>query len=404
MVSGASNNYVDAASTGTMRGVGSQVSSPETPSFKNRHFVLEAEGDVIRDLGDIGSLILTARPVQPDINTHGSGTQAENMHGAPAESHFDDTSKAIPFRFSASTVQPGGTEDGCPLGDAGFYEATDIAQNEQKTEATGSPDVLGQGAFSPPRIDARQMEDSAMSDLAVSNVIDKQRHEETHEQPHEKHEAIAAGNVTTTAHTESKKGNTAIFEGIGEDTLMWPLSQPHHESPFSTTSVAQPTSQEGEQVNLAPEASASEDRPATPSPGSRYINTTSEVETQPAPRTPPPKPSKAPSGSSATRRTRTPKDAFEAADTWSPPTTRSAKKATEATATQAASSTPRKRPIKIILHFKRKSKGKSDAPVESGAEAVEESKPESTEIFGDAHELSAGAYDNADSEEEVVLL
>lgn len=381
MVSGASNNYVDAASTGTMRGVGSQVSSPETPWFKNRHFVLEAEGDVIRDIGDIGSLILTARPVQPDINTHGSGTQAENMHGAPAESHFEDTSKAIPFRFSASTVQPGGTEDGCPLGDAGFYEATDIAQNEQKTEATGSQDVLGQGAFSSPRIDARQMEDSAMSDLAVPNMIDEQRHEETHEQPHEKHEAIMAGNVTTTAHTESKKGNTAIFEGIGEDTLTWPLSQPH-----------------------PPEASASEDRPATPSPGSRYMNTTSEAETQPAPRTPPPKPSKAPSGSLATRRTRTPKDAFEAADTWSPPTTRSAKKVTEATATQAASPTPRKRPTKIILHFKRKSKGKSDAPVASGSEAVEESKPESTEISGDAHELSAGAYENADSEEEVVLL
>lgn len=406
MVSGASNSYVDAASTGEMRGVGSKVSSPETPSFKNRHFVLEAEGDVIRDIDEIGSLILTARPVQPDVNTHGSGTQAGNMHGARAESHFDDTSKAIPFRFSASTSQPEGTEDGCPLGDAGFYEATDIAQNEQKTGATGSPDVLGQSAFSSPPIDARQVEDSAMSDLAFPNVIDEQRHEETQEQPHEKHEAITAGNVTTIADTESKKENTAIFEGIDEDTLTWSLPQPPHESPTqsSSTSVTQPPSKEGKQVKLAPETSASENRPVTPSRGARSMKTTSEAQTQPAPSTPPPKPSKTLSSSSATRRTRTPKDAFQAADTWSPPTAQSAKKATQATATQTASPTPRKRPIKIILHYKRKSKGKSDAPVASQSEAVGESTPESTEISGDAHELSADADENADSEEEVMLL
>lgn len=399
-MSGATDSYVDAVSTGTMRGVGSQVSTPETHAVMNGHFVLEAEGDVIREIGDI------ARPVQPDINIHGSGTQAENMHRARAESHVDDTPKAIPFRFPASTGQPEGTEDDCPLGDAGFYEATDIAQNEQKTDATGSPDVLGRGAFSSPPIGPTQVEDSAMSDLAVPNLIDEQRHEETHAQPHEKHEAITVDTVTTTAHTESKKGDDAIFAGIGEFTWTGSATQPHHDSPTqsSTTSVAQPTSQDGKQVKQAPEASASENRLATPSPDARYMKTASEAETQPAPSTPGPEPFKASSESMATRRTRTPKDAFQAADTRSPPITRNAKKATEATAPRIASPTPRKRPTKIILHFKRKSKGKSDAADASESEQVGDDKPESTEISGDAQELSADADENADSEEEVMLL
>jgi hypothetical protein len=375
---------------------------------KDRYIVLEAEGGAIGVAGAVGPQTMTSkRPLQPDIDIDGSGSQTENMHQARAERHLHDASKAIPICFPASIGRSEGTQDNDPLGHADFYEATDIAQDEQKTEATGCEHVLSEDASSSPCIAARQAENSTMGYFSAANMIDQEPHDETHEQPHEKHEATTAASVPTIA-DQSEKGVTTVFSGIGEDTS-GSLPQPYHQPPTHSfaTSVAQPTSPRGKQVELAPEVSAS-DNP-------------SEAEAQPAPRTPSrTRASKAAPGPSATRRTRTAKDILQTADTRSPPATRSTrsakKKATEAAATQAGSPPPRKGPRRIILHFKRKSKGKTDANVAPESETVGETKPESTKTSyeprvrgggfydGGGDELGVGAEEGDDADEEVVLL
>lgn len=346
-----------------MRGDGAYVSSPVAPTPKKRHIVLESEGDVTGDTSGVGSQTTTSeRLSQPDINTHGVGSQTENMCQARVERHFHDTSKAIAFRFPASIGRSEGTQGNDPLSHADFYEAMDIAQDEPDTEATGWEDVLGESASPWLLIDARQAEDGTMGYFSAANVIDQGPQDDIHGQPHEKHEATTGASTTTIA-DQSKKGDTTVFAGIGEDAMTGSLSHPHHQDPAHsfTTSVAQPTSLKGKQVELAPGVSASDNG--------------SEAEAQAAPRTPPP--------IRPPRRTRAAKNALQATDTRSPAATRSAKKkkATEAAATQAALPPPRKGPRKIILHFKRKSKGKTDANVAPESEAVGESNPGSTVDF-----------------------
>ena len=405
-------------STGILRGDRVPVTSPVTPTPKGRHVAMEAEGDVTGDASGLGSQTVTPdKPLQPDIDIYGSRSQTEDMHQAQTQSHFEATSRAIPFRLPASTGQPQGSRDGDPFSDTGLYEAMAVTRSEQETDVTASTDVVDEEAVSSSRDDAGQARDSAMNDFAP-NVFDQEPLGRPHENAREKHGAPKAASVSNTTEKESKKLEAAVLEAVDEDMPITSIPQPHHQSPtHSFTFDSQPPSPKGRQVVHAPAGTPSDSPPATsildavnglvtitiPPHYSLVrdrlwsIKLTAEAETRAAPRTPSPKKRpRAASGTSAKRRKRTPKNPPKAAVATSPALTRSAKKkALEAPATRPASPAPRPTSIKrIVLHFTRKPKIDTDgeAAPEPEPEQEEESGPESSEPSDQPGTRDPGCY------------
>lgn len=446
-------------STGSVRGDRVLGTSHVTPTPKGRHVAVEAKGDATGEASGLGSQIITPdKPLQPDIDIYGSGSQTEDAPQTQGQSHSDTTWKAIPFRLQASTGQPRGSQDDDPFSDTVLHEAVDVTRDEKETEAMGSTNVGDEDAVSTSLIDAGQAEDCAIIGLVAPDVIDQEplerpyerpyeeHHDQHHEQhhEHEKHGALTAASVPTTMEKEPENVEAAVLEAIDKDMLTTPIPQRHHQAPVHsfTTFESPPPSPKGKQVVHAPASSPSDSTPAIssldavnglitipiPPHYSRvrdllwFMKSTAEAEFQPAPRTPSPnKRPRVASGTSAKRRKRTPKNPSKADVLTSPAITRSGKKqALEASDTQADSPTPPPTLIKkIILHFTRKSKGdtEGEAAPEPEPEPEEESDQETSETsdqpgtrdFGfygsDADELDVDEDEDedADAEEEVIL-
>lgn len=378
---------------------------------RDRHAVLEVGGDASGDTSDVGPATMPLeRPLRAGIDTDDLESHTGVMPQARTERHLSDTSEAMPLRFASSLGRHKGTLGDDHSGHAKFYESLGIGRDGQLTEASNSSDMLGEEAFLSPSIGARHAEgNGAMDCLSALNTADPLPSDEFYEWTNEKHEAATAASVHIVA-DEAKQGDATNFRGIEEDTTTETPPPPYNQPPAYSTTIA--PAQTTKQAELASEVSASDGPSGTENPA--------------APRTPSPRrPSKAPSGSPARQRTRTRKAKSQPPDTKSPPTTRSAKKkkaaaeaaeAAEAASTQTGSPPRRKRPIKIILHFSRKSKANADAEVAPKPEAAGEGDPESTTASGEPSTRGGGCHDGAadepdadadgeaDGDEEVVLL
>lgn len=346
------------------------------------------------------------QPLQPGIDTHGSGSHTKDMHGAQEPSQIHDTPTPIPFRIQPSAGKPEDYQRGDPFSDAGPYEALDAAEVEQEAGVTSSIDVADEDADSAAPVDAGQAEEGTMNDFAAPVVTD--------EELHEQRGASTAASVPSAMETEPENKETAVLETIDEDMATTPKAHPQQQSPtqsFSTPN-AQPASSKGKQAAAAPAEPASDSdyaesgldasngvvtipipahyhqvrnflwlqksiAEAQPAPGG-----------QPAPRTPSPKkPPKRTPASSAVRRGRASKKTSSKTissaddDNWSPRLTRSAKKGREEVLeesdTQEAPAAPRATPIKkITLHFTRKSKVETEDDAAPEPEEEEQDEDE----------------------------
>lgn len=438
------------------------VSSPVTPTPKGRNLAPGAEDEVTRDASGASSQSKNPyKPPQPDAGTCGSGSHVEDLHQAEAQSHSPDLSKPIPFHIPPSTGQPKGSQDDDPFSDVRLYGAVHIARGDQRAEATGSTDVVGEDAIYLSPVDAGQAENTATGGFVAPDKIDQEPHaqvsehvyeqtyeqtheqEQPHEQPHEEQGTQDSTNLPITTEAELEEKETAVLGAIDDDMQNMPLSQLQHQSPNQSlgTLDAQPASPKGKQVEKAPAESRKDHGSAIfslnapnglvtiPIPPHYhkvrellwFKKTIAESETapeiQPAPRTPSPKKShkKAP-GTSRARRTQASKKTTSKApadieDSWSPPGSWSAKKAAEvaeAAAMQEASPAPRKTPIKkITLHFTRKPKFETDegAAPEPEPEPEDESNQGSSGASGASGTRGVDEDEDADgdAEEEIML-
>jgi hypothetical protein len=401
----------------------------------------------------IGSQSKTSeRRLGPEIRTLGALVQTVNTCQPQGERHLQGTSKITPLRSPAPIGRSEGTQDDQLLGHAeGLFETTDLARNTQMSKATGRDDALGEGALS----GARQAEDPSMDRFGAANIIDKRLQDKIYEHIHQKDGRTTAAGVPTVA-DHSKKAEPTDFAGTGKDAMSVSPCYPHHQDPAHppTTSVAPPSSLKGEQVDQTLEVTA--------------INNQSGLDAQPAPRNPL---SRSPPGPPQTARElmqgrceaqqvepasqvfvgddhsgfgaqtvphRTPPreppsqprpSGLPASGEYLGPRLgdlqrddESAKRDTaEAAATPAVSPPQRKkRPIKIILHFGRKQRAKTNADVAPESKAAEESHTENTETPHGPSTRGGSSCDGADNglganadgdgdedayaEEEVVLL
>lgn len=424
MVSAGTDSDLDAVSTYTSSTGGAHGFGPLASMSRDQLIVLEVGGDASGDAGDVGSTTMTlGGPLQTGIDTHGLETHTRTMSQERTEETFYGSLEAIPLRFPPGMGQLEATPDDDSLGHPDFYESTGINRDEQRLEASSSTDVLGEEAFPSHLIGARQAEgENTRGYFITANMADQEAPDETHEQTHEKHEAIAVASVPTVA-DETKKGDATDYDEVGEDTVTGTTPPPYHPPPANPTTIspAQATASEREQVELATKVSASDDYFEAESPPALAPHTPFSSRLR-----------KAPSGSSARRQTRTRKDKSQVPNTTSPPTTRSSKRKkvaeaaeaaeavegaevaeeAEAAATETDAPPRRKGPIKIILHFNRKSKANTDADVAPKPEAAEEGNTESTTACGEPSRRDGGSYDgaaegpdaDADADEEVVLL